>query len=323
MLNSPVRAEARTGGPPKVTNTSFPGTSMTATATGDAVTAEATVSNRTVLPGGTLGNSAGRSSTVLTGAKLATATAHSEVQDVSLAGVVTIRSVVSDAVATTDGTRATASGRTVASGIEIAGVPVTIDERGVTVNGQNAPLNTAATALVNTAISGAGMTIAVSQPSGKPDGASVTYDAGSLVFVWRQSADMTMTAVLGGASVSVASTPAFSFRSPPVGGSTPLPPAPVAPGTSVPGVTVPGTPGVPGTGTSGPAPVAGGPVPGPVVAEPVPVTVASRLGLPDGVSPVVVALGLAGAGLVAAGFRRLPDRVLQAPAVTCLLEESP
>ncbi|MBC7373863.1 MAG: hypothetical protein H7323_07730, partial [Frankiales bacterium] len=54
LLNSPVRAEARTGGQEKAANTTVPGTLMAATAKPDEATADATFGH-TVLPIGTAG----------------------------------------------------------------------------------------------------------------------------------------------------------------------------------------------------------------------------------------------------------------------------
>jgi hypothetical protein len=321
QLNSPVRAEARTGGDGKpVVNESYPGTVMTAQATASRVSAKAVAGQDTVLPVGTAGKAEGSTATFLEGATTAVSEARSHVSDLSIAGIVTIESVTSTARATTDGTRADATGSTVTQGVEIAGVPVVIDGEGVSVAGQGAG-SAAATAVVNSAISAAGMTIAVGEPQRVVEGATASYTAGSLVFAWTQQPGVESTVVLGGARVSATAAPAFS------GGPAPVPTG----GVVVPGVTDPGP--LPDTGTA-PRPVVPGvvepaapPAPAPpVVGGPVPVALApsgTRSPLPDGLSPAVVVLGLVGVGLLAGGFRRLPDRVLEAPVTACPLEETP
>lgn len=319
MLNYPIRAEAfNSTGKSTVTNEPVPGTKMSATALDDRSIAEASVSQSQVLPIGTFGRTTGKATTALTGVAAATATAHSEINDIDLAaGVVHIGSVISDATATTDGTRATAKGKTVASGITIAGIPVTVDGRGVTANGNNLPAGAAQTA-VNTAMNNAGMSIALGEPMGKPDGASITYQAGSLVFLWKQQPGYTMTVVLGGANVSVTAAPAFDYDD-----DTVDVPVTTDPGTPLTGTNT-------GTGTvSGPV-VTGGlgaPAPqlpdrGPAPTVSSPVLAATAYKLPGGTSPLLVLGGLLGAGLIAAGLKRLPDRVLLPSLTACLFEEN-
>jgi hypothetical protein len=322
QLNSPVRAEARSGGDDKeVVNDDYPGTRMVAFASNDKVSAEATLANGAATPAGTSGESTGRTSTYLTGARTATSEAYSQVKDVSIAaGVVKIGSVTSQAKATTDGVKADATGQTVTSGITIGGIPVTVDEKGVSVNGNNAPVNSAATAIVNTAISNAGMTIAVSQPQKFVEGSTVTYDSGSLIFYWEQQEGFVMTAVFGGTRVSATATPAFDAGGGTGGGTTGTTTGTVVP--PVPG-TVVEPPVVPVTDPGAPAPAAPGPTVAPVAGGFEGVPVGERRALPGGLSAGLVLFGLVGSGLVAAGFRRLPDRVLEAPVTACPLESTP
>jgi hypothetical protein len=314
-LNDPIRAEAHTStGPDTVTYDQVPGTLMKAVAKDTLVSADAAVSSTQDTPVGTFGKSTGRSSTELTGPSSAVATAHTSVQDISLAaGQVRIGSVTSDAKATTDGKTATRTGKTVVTGMTIAGIPVSVGERGITVNSSILPLKDA-TDLVNSALKQAGMSIAVSQPSGKPKGASVTYNAGSLVFVWKPQAGYTTTVVLGGANVSVVASPALDFNLP-------------IPGTTTPIGTVPGTTTPPASGSGNPP---GATVPGvtpPTVAgttphAPNPVLAAARLKLPSGLPAGLALVGVFGSGLIAAGLRRLPDRLLEVTPPTCLFEET-
>jgi len=316
QLNSPIRAEARTGGTGPVVTDYPPAPApviahMKADAQPTKVTAEAALGGVQQATIGSLGASTSRSSVELTGVSTAKATAHSEVQDLDIGGVLRIGAVVSDATATTDGKVASAKGRTEVTGASVAGVPVTIDENGITVQTQNVPLPKAATEAVNAALAGAGITVALSEPHGTPVGASVSYDAGALVIVWKPQADTALRVVIGGAQVNVAAAPGFAFE-PPSGGTTGglpsgtttggvLAPPPLTGGTDAPpllgGTDVPPTVG----GTGGFSPDLSG----------------ARVPLPSGLSPWLVSLGVVGSVLVMAGLRRLPDRVLVAAGGAC------
>lgn len=218
MLNDPVRADAYTNvGKPTQSNDTVPGSTMTATALPSHVSADAELGQSTVLAVATAGSTQARSSVDLTGPSAATATSHSEVKNVDIAGVLHIGSVVSDATATTDGTTAAAHGVTTASGITVDGVAVTIDDNGVHVAGQGTGTGSEQ-ATVNSALSRAGIQVALGAPQGKPKGGSVTYNAQSLVVVLGEPG-LTTTVVLGGANVSVAASPGFSFSVP---GTPPL-----------------------------------------------------------------------------------------------------
>ncbi|MCU1590118.1 MAG: hypothetical protein JWP11_1374 [Frankiales bacterium] len=318
-LNDPVRAEAHTGsGPDTVTNTQYPGMTMTATAKDDVVSAGADIAQSNNSQAGNFNNTTSRSKVQLTGPTTAVAEAYSHADDISLAGgVVTIGSVTSTAKGTTDGLKASATGTTLVKDMKIAGVPVTVDEHGVTVNGNNTPLNKTASDAVNTAITNAGMSIAISLPSGKPIGGSIVYNAGSLIFMWKTPGG-TATAILGGAVVQLAAVQGggLNLNLGDVPAFTPPQPAAFTPGTA-------GTAGSPGT-----APVPAVQVPGaaPAVAPPAavaPALAAQRTPLPSAPSPVAAILGLLGVGLLAAGMKQLPDRVLEARSNACLLGENP
>jgi hypothetical protein len=315
-LNDPVRAEARNGtGPDTVTNTQYPGMTMSATAKDDFVAATAEIAQSQQSQAGNFNNTTSHTQVSVTGPTTAIAEAYSHADDISLAGgLVTIGSVTSTAKGTTDGVRASATGHTVVKDMKIDGVPVTVDEHGVTVNGNNTPLNKIATDTVNTAISQAGMTIAVSLPSGKPDRGNIVYNAGSLVFAWTTPGGSFM-AILGGATVNLAAVQGsgFSLNLGDTGSVTPEQPA----AAFIPGR--PGTPGTPGT-----PPVTGSAQPPALAPQTVtPVLAAQQLPLPKAPSPVYAVLGLLGVGLLAVGMRQLPDRVLEARATHCLLGETP
>jgi hypothetical protein len=312
-LNSPIRAEAHTGRKPVVTD--YPpapapaAAHMSADAQATKVTAQAALGGLQQPTIGSLGASSSRTVTELTGVASAKATAHSEVQDITIAGVLHLAGVESDAVATTDGSAAKASGRTVVTGASVAGIPVSIDENGITVDTQSAPLPPQAEDTVNTALSNAGISVALSKPHGTPSGGSVVYDAGVLAIVWGIQDGMTASVELGGAQVAVQATPGLGclFGCGPggTGGTTGglAPPPAVTPplGSTTTGGDVAPPPTLPG--------------PGPQVAQPVPQAFAGKM--PGGLSPWLGGLALVGSALVMAGLRRLPDRVLVASSSSC------
>jgi hypothetical protein len=306
LLNDPLKAEAYNNtGSHTVTDDQVPGSTMIASAYDDRATATGSVQQSQVLPVGSLGKTTGRSDVHLVGSTLAVATAHSEVQDVSIAGVVRIASVVSDATATTDGKVASARGSTRVGSMSVAGIPVNVGRDGVTVAGQRLPVKDAQ-ATVNNALSALGLTIVVSPAQGTPMGAQVTYSASSLVLVWS-SPGAVESVVLGGANVSVAAGTALRF---PGGGPPTL--LPIASGATS------------GDATGGDVlPGGQGSAPGQLVPD---------LTAPSGSVPLLRALGLDVplpalpwlAGIlgalatvsIAAGLKRLPDRVLQRGAGT-------
>lgn len=321
QLNDPVRAEARTG--EKANNTSVPGATMTADAGRQEVTAVAQTP-ATQAPGvGTFGSVSGTSRAALTGPSTAVATAQSRITDIAVAGgQLKVANLTSLAEATTDGTTATVNGTTTASGASIAGIPVTIDDRGITVAGNNQGVNSIATATVNQVVSALGIKVALISPTGTPKGSAVDYNAGSLLVSWTPQADKRITVVLGGATVTVNAVPGFPVAS--TGGAPGIPPAETGPlasdltGSSfAPQFTNPpdlsGSPMI-----SGPAPSAAPSVAAPALA---PSLASSPLQLPAGNGVAIVLLALAGAGLVTAGLHRLPGSVLAAPSARCPLEE--
>lgn len=325
-LNDPVRAESHTGGTNPVVN-DYPGNGaptlahMVADAEATKVTAEATVGSVTNVTVGSLGASTSKTSVALTGVKSATAQADSHVQDITIAGVVHLGSVTSTATAMTDGTTAKGTGHTTVTGATIAGVPVSIDDRGVTVQTQHVPVPSQATDTVNTALQNIGMRIAVSQPYFTKDGASIVYTAGSVVLYWQPPAapapvpsPPTLTVVLGGAQVSVKATNGFSFG---------CPTCPPLTGGTTGGTTgaVAGPPPI----TPGSVATTGGTVPPPAIGgtpQIAPQLASNPLSLPHGLSPWLGVLAVLGSGLVMAGLRRLPDRVLVASATACPNGES-
>lgn len=333
--NDPVRAQAETGsGPSTVTNSTFPGTTMTATATAANVTALAAIAGSSgPAPGTSTGNTDTSSSATLTGVSTAQVAAMSRIQDISLAdGAVTITEVTSTADATTNGKVASGSGRTVVSGMKIGGIPARIGESGLQIGPAGAPASATLTQLADKALAGANMKVAVSQPSKQVNGGSITYDAGNVVFYWQpnsQSGTFTMT--FGGASVSAVAAPAFPFVSTSAvsgssiqtGAASNASPA-VGAGGSAPSTSSSG-----GLNPLGPAAVSAiGPVGG---VDPTPAALhhtysrsvaltATPVDLTHGLAPLWVALAMVAVLLLAAGFRRLPDRVLAQVGTECKLE---
>jgi len=331
-LNDPVRAENFSSSKDDtVTNNSVPGATMVATATATKVSASALIGSAQANALGSFGQISSSSSTTLTGPNSAEAVAHSQVQDITL-GPLHINAIVSDAKATTDGRTAVPSGHTVVTGATVNGVPVTIDEHGVTVQTNNVAFPSQATDAVNSALAQAGMTIAVSTPIGKPEGASVVYNAGGLTVVWAPPAPPSLpppapglpkggvaSLMIGGAQVAVDASEGY-------GGGGSSDGSTDTGGTSVDGTTGAST-SVSGTlpmssATSGvPTDLGSGFVPPPTVGgSAAPITAASAassMTLPHGLSPWLGVLALVGATFVMAGLRRLPDRVLVAPASAC------
>jgi hypothetical protein len=198
---------------------------------------------------------------------------------------------------------------------------VTIDDHGITVQGQNAPANAVANQTVNTIVSNMGMTFALSQPTGKPEGGKVVFDAGSLVINWAPDGGAhSFLVVFGGASVALAAVPEVGGLDLDLdlGSDTPISSGTTSGGTAQPPIA---------SGITGAPPLDVAPAPAaPAVAGPdaVSTTLAAEgAKLPGPPSPAYLVLGLFGAGLLLAGMRQLPDRVLEARASTCLLGETP
>ena len=317
MLNDPVRAQVRTGqSPDTVSYDSVPGTTMKATAKSNLTSADAHVQALSAASVGTFGPVSTVTRTQLTGPKSAIAKATSSASEIDVAGVLHIDSVTSTATATTDGTTAKVTGKTTVTGATVAGVPVSIDERGVTVQGNSVALSTL-TSTVNSALSQAGMVLRVSEPQGKPLGSSATYNAGSLIAVFKPDATHMLSVVIGGAAVSVKAGKAFEFGT--TGGTftgTTTGTIPTTGGGSSGGLaSVPGT-----TGGSVPSGTSGEPAPQTLVPGTRPA--ASSKPLYGGLSPWLGVLGLLGASLMAFGFKRLPDKVLETVPSVCPLQEN-
>ncbi|MCU1621984.1 MAG: hypothetical protein JWL79_829 [Frankiales bacterium] len=313
-LNDPVRAEARTGSAShSSTNDSVPGAHMAADASGARTTADAR------LDGGAAGVLVGfgrtsSASTAVLGRQTGSVTADSTAKDVSLAsGVVKIGSVVSHAEAVTDGLTATGKGKTTVSGMTVAGVPVVVDDHGVTVSTQHGAVPPAAVATVNSALHALGMTIALSTPTQTRDAGTISYDAGSLTMVWKPPGSVNVfTASLGGSRVLSGASRSSLLPLPLPAGLPPIV-AGAPPVVTQPGQAPVGLGPVPSS-SAAPGPVLSSPGPGTEALQPV----ASGTTAPTW-SVLLVALG---AALLLGGMWRAPGLVLVEPRpVRCPLEE--
>ena len=312
-LNDSYKAEVQSSDNKTTVTKSSPGIDMTATAN-DKLTAASTVMAGEKLPGAgdTFGTTTSSSSIKLTGPNTAVIDAVSLVRNIKIGGgALTIDSVKSLAHAVTDGKKASGSTGTVVNGMKIAGTPVTVDNKGVHIKGQGS--NLPSLDALNSALEKAGISVYVANPNKKVKGASVNLFSGQLVLMqdnpqYTANANDSATVMsFGGASIAADTNRAFQFSAPPPVGA---PPAAQQPGsTTTPGVSAPSSGSVPSSPT-----VAGEPPQGQS-----PVLAAAETKLPGGIAAGWVVLSLLGAGLIAAGLKRLPDRVLAASGGACTL----
>ena len=314
-LNDPYKAEAQSGSGSPTATSGGQGVTMVAVAHSTDASAQ-TVMSGSSMPGA--GDTFGETSTVTsvkaTGPTTLVVDATSIVHNVSLGGgVITIDSVSSVAHAVSDTVTGTGSAQTTVNGMKVAGVPVTVDDKGIHVASQNGPLPP--TDQLNTALAQSGFQIYVAKPTKTVKGAAISLDSGSLVLMQKNSQygsnanDTFRMLILGGAGISADTSKGFDFSLPAV-----PPTSPVAPAAGT--TTSTGTASVP----AGSAPVvAGGTGSTPLVASPQLAANSSKL--PGGLAPGWLVLTLLGSGLAAAALRRLPDRVLTATGPACPLGE--
>jgi hypothetical protein len=320
QLNDPVRAQADTGtGAPKQVNRSVPGSVMLAQASLQHTAATADVGSAHSGGAGTIGRTHAEAGNRVTGPHTARSDAMSRVENFS-AGVVTIGSVVSVAHTTTNGVHSTATGSTTLNNVKVAGVPVTVDNKGVHVKGSG-PTTKAQNAAVNKALKSFQTQIYLVDPSKRVSGGTATYDAGGVLI---SLGDGQMLIYLGGAQATSSGTKGLPFHLP-----TPPPPPTIPPAPGTTGGTTGATGATTGsstgaflsgsTGSSGglaPSTSGGAPQP-PAIAQPPTAPAGFASALPNGINPAWVVAFLLGSVLMAAGLRRLPDRVLEASATSC------
>src|SRR3954451_13293240 len=260
QMNDPYKAEVQSGTGDPVDEQTNPGVSMKAAATSSLVRATTVMAGATT-PG--IGDQLGTSLTdtviKLTGPNTAVVDAISVMRNVSLGGgAVTIQSIESKAHAVTTGKTATGTASTTVNGMKIGGVPVTVDDKGVHIQGQGQSLPSLDA--LNSMLKRAGFQLVVADPTKVIKGASAQLFSGQLIFTqdnpqYASSLNDSKTVVtLGGASIRADSSLAYVYNA----GPLPLPaanvPPPVSTGGNVPPVSTGGNLGP--TGHVPPPPVA-------------------------------------------------------------------
>ena len=316
-LTTPVRAEAQYPTTPTASQT-VPGASMEAAATSSSAVSAAMVGGGYSSDALSFGTSRSVSDLEVAGPRSGTAVGSSFLKDLHLAGgVLTIDSVASRAVVTTNGTSVTTSGGTTISGLEVGGIPVSVDGTGIHAAGSDVPAGTA-TEAVRSVLANAGVQLYATTPVKQASGGSGSYRAGSLVVVMdvdHAGPKDDVVVVLGGAEASAAATLPYLVHVtvPPY---QPGPAAAGAPGTGGLAPAAPLGPGSVAAGGQGPAVAAPGSGPSGAALS------LAGLQLTPGLSTTAL-LALAGlfVGLgIAAG--RLPGLLLAAPAAVRCEEES-
>lgn len=320
-LDWTVRAEARTPqDPPTTTNTSVPGTSMVATAKGDFVEAVGSV-QRTANEAINLGTTQARSLSKLDGAS-GLVQSSALVQNIAIAGgVVKIDSVASTATASTDGSASDGVGKTVVKGLTIAGMPAMIDDKGISIGGQNVPANAVVNQIAQQALSQAGIKLVLSAPTRDVKGETALVDSGALTVTWNAREGGTFGLIIGGARASVTGSPSLEDLLGDIEdsiGSDTFPSDGVGENVlSAGGDFTEGAAGDTGAiGGSGDAADTGGPG----VEVPIGGQRAAAIGGKP-IKPGLAILAILGAGFFALAMRRLSDDVLseQAAAAVCPL----
>jgi hypothetical protein len=286
-------------------------------------------------PAGASGNGVGASTATSTatlkdGAVIAESV--SRVSDIILGGgAVHIESVLSTTKATSDGTKADATGSTSVVGLTVAGIPVAVNQDGISLAGQVNTGNPLAPAIdpVLTALQTAGITIKLAGPVKTIDGGHADVLAGGLIVSFDNAVALNnvppevrgqlpldptgkTTLVFGQASASAEATPGFDEA---LDGEAP----------SVPDITPDIPSGVLGNVTTldaAPLPTdTGGAAPAPTqTAQP------ASVSLPAASSPVglgLILMAIAGAGAMAFGLRKLGTDLFEPIPVTNCPQEKP
>ena len=316
-FNYPVRAEAfAPQGPAEDRNEDVPGAVLHATATTARTSGTGSAENVGDRANVFVGSASSNAVTALAGG-LATGEATGEVNDFSL-GVLKIGSVSSRAKVTTNGTEGKSEGGTVASDVTVAEQPATIDERGLTIGDSTSPspVDAVANQVAREALKQAGITVSMTKSFEEKDGGKISYTAPAVIISWQQEG-RNFTFALGGSMAE-----ANAALGDPSALAEEIPETPVS--------DVPSDVG-------GVAPVDTGDGGGPVALTAPDESAAGDTGGDDGGGEVVglgsdpvgfytgLPLGLlvgafVGAGMFAAGMRRLADDVFGAtPGTACPL----
>jgi hypothetical protein len=314
-LNDPYKAEAQSGRGKGVDDNGGQGVTMHAAAHDTSALATTTMDGSIVPSAGSqFGETTVTTNLREVGSKSVVIDATSVLHNISLGGgAITIDSISSVAHAVSDTVNATGTAHTTVNGMKIAGVPVTVDQNGIHVDGQGSSLPPVDQ--LNQALAQSGFQVFVAKPSKQVKGAAITLDSGSLVLLQTNSQyvhnanDTSTMLVLGGTAIQANTGKGFGAL-----GNISIPPPPASSTTSA---GAPGTPGTAGTpGTPGTAPVGSTGTPPVVAGAPL---AAKSTWLPRGIAVGWVVLTLLGAGVVAAGLRRLPHDVLTSTGPACTL----
>lgn len=317
VLNSPVRAEAPTpAGETTVQNNTAPGLSMTATATPVNVVADALMGASEQAEVGSYGTTHVTSVARITGPSTAEASAQTITQDLKLGptGLISVGSVTSNAVVKTDGAKSTATGDTVVTGMKVAGFPVTVDQDGVHSTGKG-PSAKAVNTAINKALAQSTTQVFLTEPQQTTSPVGVSYEAASLFISFDNGG---FYVEVGGARATAGSTLGTTYTPPTAPPAAP--PAALPP--TVTGPTAP-TLSTGGVGTVTPAGSAPPPQTAPVGNGNAGQFVPLAANLPyGGLGAGWLVAALLGAGLIALGLWRLPDRLLEQTPTPCPLGES-
>ncbi|MBV9291467.1 MAG: hypothetical protein JO222_03370 [Frankiales bacterium] len=320
-MNDSYKAEAQSGAGKPSQTTTGPGLTMAAKLTASLVSAATEIAGGKVpAVSNAFGTTTSATTIKLQGTHTAIVDAVSTVRDVSIGGgALTISSVRSTAHAVTNGKTASGNAITTVTGMKVGGVPVTVDNSGIHVQGKGSKLPSLDA--LNSMLNKAGIAIYVANPTKQVKGASAQLFSGQLIVqetnpqYMSNANDTGQIMTFGGAVIQATTGKGFVYKPPPLPSVSP---PPVTSTGSVPPPTSTGTT----TGTGG-----GAPLPGPQVAgnQPpavAPVLAAQRSSLPGGISPTWIVLVLLGSGLIAAGLKRLPDEVLAQRGAACPLGET-
>jgi hypothetical protein len=317
-LNTPVRAEAQYPTEPTASQ-GVPGAAMEAAATATTGAAVATVGGGYVSDAVSFGTSTAVSQLRVTGPRSAESSGSSLLKNLDLAGgVVHADSITSHAEVTTSGDTATAAGGTSISGLEVGGIPVTIDGNGLHAAGQTASAGPALDA-AKSLLANAGVRMYLTSPTKLVRAGSGTYRAAALVVT--MDVDQTgpkddLMVVLGGAEANASATLPYQVNLPPLlgtSGGTAGTTSGGVPGGVQPALGQPGAVSQPGVAVApGQAPRVSG----------LPLKL-SALRLPAGWSAgAIAALAVLFAGLGLLAFR-LQGPLLAAPVVNRCEDEEP
>jgi hypothetical protein len=317
QANYPVRAEASTSGQQEAT--ASPG--MSASAKGPTAEAVALYDGYDGGESMSFGNVESRSSNALEG-DVGVARASTNITDFTFGGQIKIKSIKTEAGASTDGTTGKAEGQTLVNGLEVAGQPAYVDQDGVHAGteGQPNPADAVAQLLIDQVLSnfkdGAQVDMHTTNAFKRSEGGLQEYRSGALVItivVGDPSGDGGVgTFVLGGSN-ALASASADSLSGIPdaTPGATDVGSFDVAQGDAVADVPIPSG-GSAAPSTPAPSVAGGGPSTGPSALA---VSRFSGLGF---AMPFFVLLGSL---VIGRGLHLLHGTLVNAPLTTACIAE--